>query len=45
MYYTQGKKNESIREVDVDSIKSDLVDKKGDSMILFKLKTTYLDPK
>jgi len=45
MYFLKGKKNETIREVDVDDIKSNLVDNTGDSMLLFKLKTTYLDPK
>jgi len=40
----KGKKNESIREVEIDNIKSNIVDAIGDSMLLFKLKTTYLDP-
>ena len=44
MYYMKGKPNEEIREVDVNDIKSNLVDNIGDSMILFKLKTTYIDP-
>ena len=41
----KGKKNESIREVEIDSIKSNIVDTIGGSMLLFRLKTTYLDPK